>query len=753
MAPQAQTRFLSVQQLLAAVSAGLICGVIAVMIEISLASLIFSGNLSEHVSRGIGLCLFATFAIGMVVAISSPLPSAVAISQDVTAALLGLLCTSVALCLPEAASPRDVYFTVVAAIAVTSLVVGAFLFLLGWFRLGNLVRFIPYPVVGGFLAGIGWLLIKGGLGITMGISFSLGEIPRLVQGPLLVKGLLGLGFAFFLMVLTARSRHFLILPGALLGAVALFYLIWAVADIPLTRIKEGGWLLGPFPDGSLWEPLTVSCLDAVHWEALPRQAGAMVVIALMAAVSLLLNSSGLELGLRRDIDLNRELKSNGAANLVAGLCSGPAGFSTLSLSALGPRLGAHSRVIGIVAALVAGLVCFFGASLLGFIPKIVVGGLVLLTGLSFVWEWLYQGWSRLSATDYGIVVAIVAVIECFGFLQGVALGTVAAVVFFVVTYSRASTIRHELCGTNYQSSRDRSIPDQRLLSRKGSHLHIFRLQGFLFFGTANTVLARVSARVTDPGLPPVRFIVLDFQRVRGLDASGVNCFSRIAQKAETLGFVMVLTGLGPVFRAKFLQAGTLTSQDDPHCKTFADLDHGVEWCEDQLLADVGRPAPVVDGAAAEDEDLLDAVYDDLMDFLAQQEMFENALARMSAYLEPCRLAPGHHLIRQGQTQDSIFFLESGKVTAQMEQPGGKLIRIRTMNPGAVVGELGLYLDYTAQESVVAEQPSVLYRLTKQGLAQMEKNQPELAAFLHKYIVLVLSERLVRTKNTLRAVLD
>jgi len=106
-------------------------------------------------------------------------------------------------------------------------------------------------------------------------------------------------------------------------------------------------------------------------------------------------------------------------------------------------------------------------------------------------------------------------------------------------------------------------------------------------------------------------------------------------------------------------------------------------------------------------DLLDAVYDDLMEFLAQQEMFENILGKMSAYLEHCRLAPGQQLIGQDQVQDSIFFLESGKVTALMEQPGGKRMRLRTMGPGAVVGEQGLYLGDTAQESVVAELPSVL----------------------------------------------
>jgi len=79
----------------------------------------------------------------------------------------------------------------VAAIALTFLVAGAFLFGLGWFRLGNLVRFSPCPVVGGFLAGIGWLLIKGGMGITMGVAFSLGQLAQFLQGPLLVKGLSG----------------------------------------------------------------------------------------------------------------------------------------------------------------------------------------------------------------------------------------------------------------------------------------------------------------------------------------------------------------------------------------------------------------------------------------------------------------------------------------------------------------------------------------------------------------------------------
>ncbi len=100
--------------------------------------------------------------------------------QDAAAAVLAVLALSTA---SKAASTRadrqtaavgtceapDVFLTVVAATLVVTVLCGVVFLVLGRFRLGNLVRFVPYPVVGGFLAGTGWLLFKGGIYVASGV--------------------------------------------------------------------------------------------------------------------------------------------------------------------------------------------------------------------------------------------------------------------------------------------------------------------------------------------------------------------------------------------------------------------------------------------------------------------------------------------------------------------------------------------------------------------------------------------------------
>ena len=148
--------------------AGLISGILTVIIEISLAALIFSGDLSRFVSNGIGITLFSSFVIGIVVALTSSLRGSVGIGQDIPAAILAPVAAGIAASLAPAATPEATYITVVAVIAVTSLVTGIGFLLMGIFRLGGLIRFIPYPVIGGFLAGTGWLLVKGSFGVMAG---------------------------------------------------------------------------------------------------------------------------------------------------------------------------------------------------------------------------------------------------------------------------------------------------------------------------------------------------------------------------------------------------------------------------------------------------------------------------------------------------------------------------------------------------------------------------------------------------------
>ncbi len=113
------------------------------------------------------MVLFGGLIMQCVVALTSSMPGVIGAPQDSPAAVLGL--TGLAITARMGDAPVEVKFiTVVVTVILTSVVSGLFFVLVGGFKLSRFVRFIPYPVVGGFVAGTGLLLVRGALGVMLG---------------------------------------------------------------------------------------------------------------------------------------------------------------------------------------------------------------------------------------------------------------------------------------------------------------------------------------------------------------------------------------------------------------------------------------------------------------------------------------------------------------------------------------------------------------------------------------------------------
>lgn len=722
-------------RLLPNLTAGLVAGIITVMVEISFAALIFAGDLSDFISKGIGLMLFGAVVIGVVVALTSSHPGIVAAPKDVPAAILALVAAAVASSMAATATAEEIFYTVVVAIALTSLSAGIFFIALGYFKLGGLIRFIPYPVVGGFLAGTGWLLVIGALGVMTDDTPAFSQLPDLFQAHMLMRWLPGLIFAFTFLVILKRYDHFLIMPGMLLGAIALFYFILWMADITVAEASAKGWLLGPFPEGALWQPLTFSDIARVNWPILFGQAGNIASILIISVVSLLLYATGLELTFEQDIDLNRELEAAGLGTFVAGLGGGMVGYHTLSLSTLVHKLGASSRLVGLIVAGMCVIALFLGSSVLSFFPRVVVGGLLMMLGLSFLIEWVIETWFKFPKVDYFIIILILGVIGAVGFLEGVAVGLVAAVIMFVVNYSRINVVKHALSGANYQSRVTRSSNHRRILRESGEQLYILQLQGFIFFGTADNLLCQVRQRIDEPDLPSLRFVVLDFCRVTGLDSTALLSFTKMKQLARAQDICLIFTNLSHAMRRQ-MERGGFSEEIDGLVRVFRDLDHGLEWCEDQALQ--------VEGLGTDEEQ--HTLQIQLEELLPQT----NNVAGLLKYLEKQNVDAGYYLMNQGDPPDDLYFIETGQVTARVEDTGREPVRLETMRGGRVVGEIGFYLGNPRTAAVVTDEPSTIYRLSRSALQQMEKIDPEVLSTFHEIIVHLVTERLTHMINTVQA---
>jgi len=125
-------------------------------------------------------------------------------------------------------------------------------------------------------------------------------------------------------------------------------------------------------------------------------------------------------------------------------------------------------------------------------------------------------------------------------------------------------------------------PQARILQEEGAQIHILDLQEFLFFDTANALLNAVKARLEDTTLMPLKYVLLNFQAVNGLDSSAVLSFVRLKQLLQQQDIKLVLSNLSPAIRTQ-LKRGSCLLPAAPTCQAFPDCDRGLEWCENDLL--------------------------------------------------------------------------------------------------------------------------------------------------------------------------
>jgi sulfate permease, SulP family len=720
------------------VLAGLVAGVVAVMVSVSFAVLIFGAPTPGQVGRGIALVLAATAVVAAVNALGSSFPGIIAGTQDNAAVVLAILAAGVAGAAPATLDEVAVFATVVVAIATGGLVTGLVLLLLGRFRLGRLVRYLPYPVIGGFLGGTGWLLLVGGLEVLLDRPLTPGDIAVLWEPALLARWLPATLAAAAVVWALRRSVTPMVFPLGLVAGVVVFFVVLAVTGTTPAEARAAGWLLGPFPPIS-WPPVSLGELATADLSLVVGQLPVVGSLLIITAVSLLLNSSGVEIATGHDVDLDRELRVSGLANLLAGAIGGTVGYTYTSVTVLVDRLGGARRLAGLIVAGLCITVLVVGFTIVAFVPVPIVGALLVLLGFAFLSDWLIDGRRALPASDYAVVVTIVIAIAVVGLLTGIGLGLVIAVGLYVVRSSRIAAVKHVMSGSSYRSNVERHPREQELLRVHGDRLLVLELQGFVFFGTAAGVVQEVDHRLAGGAQVGADYVILDLRRTTGLDSSAVYSFERLQRRSADRGWRLVVSGANEEIVA-LLRRGGLAIADhaagtDPALTpSFVDLDHAVQWCEDRLLAAEG--VPVAEGDRAD-----------------PAEVLEIAGEVLWPCLESRTIPAGEILIRQGEVVEGLFVVTAGRVTAILERGEQPPLRLRSFRPGAVVGEIGLELGTCATATVRADTDVEVAVLTRAELARLERTAPATAAALHRSLARLLGRRLAAANRTIDAVLD
>eukprot|EP00742_Colponemidia_sp_Colp-10_P005478 GILJ01005853.1.p1 GENE.GILJ01005853.1~~GILJ01005853.1.p1 ORF type:complete len:736 (-),score=74.78 GILJ01005853.1:355-2562(-) len=599
--------------------AGLLCGLLNLMYAVTFASIIFSNRyLSPYLHVGVCCQLATTVLAALVTTIGSSFDIGIAGPDPHVTPILQLTALSVANAVmfgsgttTDAANIPDVLPTVLFAVSLTTVVTGIACLLLGILKLGRIIQFIPQPVAAGFLGGCGFLLVDSAFRVMCDAHFRLDSLLALPHDKALVLIVgVNLGLLIFTIHLNFPNFFTTFLPLLLVGAVGFVYVLFTVTRTTLDQAEAQGWLLHRQPDTKFYELWTSFSFTHVRLEAIfPRELSRISAALIVTFVTVLLNAAGVELMCDKEMNLDRELRVAGTANVLSGCAGGSVGFLLLSGTLLNYNAGATRRLAGFVALVMYIVFFFVGAGSLAYLPKPVLGGLVLYIGLYLIYEWMIKTCRRFSLGDYIQVWVIYLVIALVSFLPGLIAGMIIAVSSFAWRYSRVGIIKHVLTGADHPSSFVHHFYEQKVLEEKADQVFMLILRGYIFFGTSGSLHDFVVQYVTDRkngsqrmkegrvsdasavSRHPVRFVILDFRLVDGVDSSSVLTFAKLKKFLYTQQVSLLLTNLKPSFESELRGQSILDlnkdkgidSTPEPFCTSFADLDEGLIWAEKAIL--------------------------------------------------------------------------------------------------------------------------------------------------------------------------
>ncbi|HLJ00781.1 MAG TPA: SulP family inorganic anion transporter [Bradyrhizobium sp.] len=699
---------------------GAAASVLTVTFGLSYSLLIFGGPLSQYLSYGVATTFVASAILAGVIALGSSLPFVIAGPESSTAAMTGILASSMvdrlALADPSAPLLAPILTTLGLAAVLTGIVLCGF----GMTRMGRAIRYVPYPVVGGFLGATGCLLVLGAIRVITGQRLQFATLTRF-EDPLTLSKLAAAGvMAFILYATWHRSRSAFGLPVILVGGVIAAHVLFWLAGLTPAEAQAVGWTFQPPPHVTFMSPWSIEALRTYPWHLLPELSGNLIAVVFVTASCALFNTTGIEVATHREANLERELNVTGLANMLSGAFGGYTGCVSISRSVLNFNTGGTGPLAGLTAAAISLSMLIFAPALLGYMPKFVLGGLLIYLGADALHKWIVQSRRRLSSLEYLSLLAIIVIIVQWGFVAGVLIGTVIGCSAFALSASRIDPIKFSFDGSEYRSSLDRSREDQAILAAHGGSIRGLNLQSYLFFGSAHRLYQHVKALLAHH--PECRFLVFDFKLVTGIDSSATYSFAQIKRAAQERGIRLVLVHL-PAAAEKALRSSDFVSRD---VSILSELDHALEWCENEIIArQEGR----------------DDTQASLRDWFTRILGTEADAAELTRRCERLEVDAGEVIVRAGDAANSMHFILDGRVGVLIPTAEGDVTRVRSLGRYTTIGEMGLVSGAPRTATIQAEIASVLYVLRAHQFEAIKTENPALSQKLLTFFILVLAERL------------
>ncbi len=699
--------------------AGAICSILSIAYSLSYAALIFTGPLENLLAYGVAVAFLSAATGGAVVALRSSIPFAIAgPDSSISVVLAAMVATLVQRII--ASGGTHLLEPSLIALSLSTALTGLLLGVLGYANAGRAIRFVPYPVIGGFLGATGWLMITGAIQVVTDIRPTLFNLDAFASAGFAAKLGTGAAVAVVLHALLPRARSAFVLPGILLAAILLTHIVLLSSGVSLADAQSAGWLFHPQSAATLTLPWKPAELARFPWAALPSLAGDLLAVGFVTVITLLLNTTGIEIATRTEANIDRDLKVLGFANLLTAALGGIVSCTSVSRSTLVRVAGASGRISGLTVAAICAVLLLVGPGLLGAVPKFVLGGVLCFLGSGLVYQWLIRSSRQLLLIEYLSLIAIALLIVYWGFIGGVLIGVVIGCATFALSASRVNAIKFSFDGSEFRSSLDRGPDELSILAEHGRDIQGMALQSYLFFGSASRLYQYVKELLSKRRT--CRFLIFDFRRVTGIDSSATHSFAQIRQAATEARARVVLVSLTQDLERAFRTAGFITED----IIVASDLDRALEFCEHEII----------ETHRAEGGELRS-----LRGWLSEALGGGEFADRLAKYCRRLEVNTGDIIARQGETAASMHFILEGRVGIIVDLPEGRTVRVRSLGPHTTVGEMGLIAQRPRSATIQAEATSVLYELDAEAFASIKRDDPALSQALLGYVVAVMTERL------------
>ena len=450
-------------------------------------------------------------------------------------------------------------------LAVATVMAGFFLILMGIFRLGAVIKFIPYPVITGFTAGIALLIFSSQVADMLGLGIE--QLPGAfvdkwivilthltkINGYALLLGLFCVG------LIVMSKRYIPKLPGPILAVVFGAFIV-EFLGIPVETIQSRFGEISLASSGFAWE-------NVLNIETIKALFPSAMTIAILAAIESLLCAVVADGMIGSRHNAHSELVGQGLANLGSIAAGGIPATAAIARTATNIKAGGKSPVSGIIHSVVLGLFVLFLAPYIVLIPLPALAAILMVVAWNMSEAEHIKHLLKAPTSDVAVLATTFLLTVLIDLTVAVQVGVVLAAILFIKRIMNASGIANI---TQSVSEQDGDDPDGIGEKIVADGVEVYEINGPFFFGVAD----RLKFVLDAIGITPKVF-VLRMRNVPFMDATGMYALKEFEQKCRSKGTVLVLSGVSPSLLRDLERFGFFKRVDKEHI--FDHIDTALEY--------------------------------------------------------------------------------------------------------------------------------------------------------------------------------